>query len=82
MARREVLVCDFESEACQGNATCYKVWADGDRQAWSIDLCDTHASPLLGIVERAERVDLPLRPRVKVEPTALTTTDKTRHLKK
>lgn len=81
MAKREILVCDFEDTTCQGNATCYKVWADGDRQAWSIDLCEHHASPLLAIVEGAERTDLPSRTRVKVEPTALKTTDKTRHLK-
>lgn len=82
MAKREIRICDFEDATCQGIATCYKVWADGDRQAWSVDLCTTHASPLLAIVERAERVDLPSKPRVKVEPTPLRTTDKTRHLKK
>ena len=82
MAVRQILVCDFESEACQGNATCYKVWADGDKQAWTVHQCEQHASPLLAIVEHAERVELPSRSRVKLEPTALRTTDKTRHLKK
>lgn len=82
MAKREILVCDFESEACQGNATCYKVWADGDKQAWTVDLCDHHASPLVAIVANAERTDLPVRARVKLEATALKTTDKTRHLKR
>ena len=82
MAKREIRICDFEDATCAGNATCYKVWSDGDRQAWSIDLCETHASPLLAIVERAERTDLPTKQRVRVEPTELRVTDKTRHLKK
>lgn len=82
MAVRQVHICDFDNATCQGNATCYKVWADGDRQAWSVDLCEHHAEPLLAIVEHGERTDLPTKPRVKVEPTALRTTDKTRHLKK
>lgn len=82
MAKREILVCDFEDATCEGNATCYKVWADGDRQAWSVDLCSTHASPLLAIVERAERTDLPSKPRVKVEATPLRTTDRTQRFKK
>jgi len=82
MAKATVRVCDFDDGACQRNATCYKVWRDGDRQAWSIDLCDEHASPLLAIVDGAERTELPARPRVKLEATQLRTTDKTRPLKK
>jgi hypothetical protein len=82
MAVTQVRVCDFDEGACQRNATCYKVWRDGDSQAWSVDLCEEHAAPLLAIVERAERVDLPTKPRVRLEPTPLKTTAKTRHLKK
>lgn len=81
MARREVLVCD-SSETCERNATCYKVWRDGERQAWSIDLCDEHAAPLLAILEGAEQVDLPTKPRVRMEVTSLKTTPRTRPLKK
>lgn len=82
MARREVMVCDLEDDTCVGVVTCYKLWRDGDRQAWSRDLCETHASPLLALVEGAERVDLPSKQRVRMEPTTLRTTDKTRPLKK
>jgi len=82
MAVTQVRVCDFDEGACVRPATCYKVWRDGDRQAWTVDLCDEHAAPLLAIVARAERTDLPVKPRVKLEPTALRATDKTRPLKK
>lgn len=82
MAVTQVRVCDFDEGACIRPATCYKVWRDGDRQAWTVDLCDEHAIPLLVIVAKAERVDLPVKPRVRLEPTALKTTTKTRPLKK
>lgn len=82
MATQTIRVCDFDEGSCQRNATCYKVWRDGDRQAWTVDLCEEHAAPLLAIVERAERTDLPVKPRVKMEPTPLRTTQATRPLKK
>lgn len=82
MAVTQVRLCDFDDGACQRNATCYKVWRDGDKQAWSVDLCEEHAAPLLVIVAKAERVDLPVRPRVKLEATPLKTTAKTQPLKK
>jgi hypothetical protein len=82
MVRTTIVLCDFGQGACQQPATCYKVWKDGDRQAWEIDLCDEHASALLVIVDGAERSDLPSKPRVKLEPTILRTTDQTKHLKK
>lgn len=82
MAKREVLVCDGDGGTCQRNATCYRVWRDGDRQAWTVDLCHDHAAPLLAIVEGAEQVDLPSRSRVRMEATPLRTTAKTKPLKK
>lgn len=82
MAKREVLVCDGNSGTCQRNATCYRVWRDGDRQAWTVDLCPDHAAPILAIVEGAALVDLPTRQRVRMEVTPLKATDKTRNLKK
>jgi hypothetical protein len=82
MATQTVRVCDFDEGACARPATCYKVWRDGDRQAWTLDLCEEHAVPLLVIVAKAERVDLPVKPRVKMEPTTLRATPKTRPLKK
>lgn len=82
MARREVLVCDLEDDTCEGVVTCYKLWRDGDRQAWARDLCEHHASPLLAIVDGADKVDLPSKQRVRMEPTRLRTTDKTKPFKK
>lgn len=82
MARREVFVCDLEDDTCAGLVSCYRLWRDGDRQAWGRDLCETHASPLLALVDGAELVDLPSKPRVRMESTRLRTTDKTSRLKK
>lgn len=82
MATRTLRVCDFGQGACVQVAIEYRVWRDGDRQAWTLDLCDEHAAPLLGIVEGADRSDLPARTRVKMEPTPLHTTEKTRPHKK
>lgn len=82
MARREVLVCDGENGTCQRNATCYKIWREGDKQAHSLDLCDEHAEPLLALLEGATLVDLPSKQRVRMEATRLKTTDRTRPLKK
>jgi hypothetical protein len=82
MAQHTVRVCDFESGACQAIATCYKVWREGERQAWSVDLCEEHAQPLLLLLAVAERSDLPTKPRVKMEATKLRTTASTRPFKK
>lgn len=82
MVRRTFLLCDFEATGCDRPATTWKIWRDGERQAWSVDLCETHSEPLLPLLEKAERTDLPVKPRVKLEPTTLRTTDKTRRLKK
>lgn len=81
MAKREVLVCDGDQGACQRNATCYKMWRDGDKQAWTVDLCDIHAEPLLSIVDGAKLVDLPTKQRARMEVTKLRATDRTRDLK-
>ena len=82
MATRTLKICDFDHGACTQVATEYRVWRDGDRQAWTLDLCEDHARPLLAIVEGAERTDLPTKTRARMEPTQLRTTDKTRPLKK
>lgn len=82
MAKQTVLLCDFGRGACQAQAVSYRVWREGDRQAWAIDLCEAHASPLLEILAGAEQVDLPVKPRVRMEVTKLRTTPKTAHLKK
>lgn len=82
MATKTVRVCDFDEGTCASPVQEYRVWRDGDRQAWMLDLCDEHARPLLAIVEKAVKTDLPTKSRVRMEPTQLRTTDKTRHLKK
>lgn len=82
MAKEVVLICDFDHGACRNPAKSYRVWTDGDRQARAIDLCDDHARPLLDLVEGAELVDLPNKPRQRLEVTKLNTTPKTAHLKK
>jgi hypothetical protein len=50
--------------------------------AWSIDLCELHARPLLELIAQAQEAELPGKPRVKMEPTQLRATAKTAHLKK
>ena len=82
MAVHQVRVCDFDEGSCQRNATCYKVWRDGDGQAREVDLCEEHAQPLLAVIERGRAVDLPTKPRVRMERTELRTTERTRPLKK
>lgn len=82
MATTTVRVCDMDQGACKRPATCYKMWRDGDRQAWAVDLCDEHSAPLLAIVQLGELQDLPTKPRVRMEPTQLRTTERTAHLKK
>lgn len=82
MAREVVLICDFGHGACRKPASSYRVWRDGDRQALAMDLCDEHAGPLLAAVEGAQLVDLPTKPRQRMEVTKLLTTPKTAHLKK
>ena len=82
MAREVVLLCDFEHGTCRKPALSYRVWRDGDRQAWGVDLCDEHAAPLLTLVEGAPLVDLPVKPRQRMEATKLVTTSRTRPFKK
>lgn len=82
MATQTVKVCDFEHGACQKPAVSYRLWRDGDTQATAIDLCEEHAAPLLALMEAGESVDLPTKPRVRMEVTRLRPTEKTKHLKK
>lgn len=82
MVRRIVTLCDFGPSGCEGEAFTWKIWREGERQAWSLDLCETHAAPLLDLAGKAERTDLPTKARVRMEPTVLRTTEKTRPLKK
>ena len=81
MAEKVLRVCDYGEGSCSNPALTFRVWRDGERQAWTLDLCEVHASPLLALVDGAERTDLPVKPRVRMEPTRLRTTAKTAHLK-
>lgn len=82
MAKQTVLLCDFAQGTCRQPATSYRMWRDGEQKAWSVDLCDEHAAPLLAVVDGAPLVDLPLKQRVRMEVTKLRTTPATAHLKK
>lgn len=81
MARKVVVLCDFGPGSCQGNVTTFRLWREGERQAWSVDLCVEHAKPLELVIAEAEPSDLPTKPRVRMEPTKLRVTDRTKHLK-
>lgn len=82
MAKETILVCDLGQGTCKQSATSYRLWRDGDRQAWEVDLCDDHARPLLEVVAVGRQVDLPAKPRQRMEATKLLTTPKTAPLKK
>lgn len=82
MAKETVLLCDSNGGACRKPATNYRLWRDGEQKAWSVDLCDEHATPLLAVVDSADLVDLPSKSRVRMEVTKLRTTPATAHLKK
>lgn len=80
MAEETVLVCDFAG--CRKSAVNYRFWRGGERQAFALDLCDDHATPLLTFMEMATLKDLPVKPRQRMEVTLLQTTPKTAPLKK
>lgn len=82
MARETILICDFGGGTCRNPAKSYRLWSSGDKQAAAMDLCEEHAAPLLEIVKGAPLVDLPSKPRMRMEVTALRTTANTADLKK
>lgn len=83
MARETLLICDFDSGSCRKPAKSYRLWIDGDRQAWAVDLCEEHSALMLAIaVDVGKRVDLPSKPRKGMEVTTLQATSRTAHLKK
>lgn len=83
MARREVHVCDARRAdgPCGRPAESWNMWRTEDRQARQIDLCDEHAAPLVALMNQAELVDLPVRPRAKMQATRLKPTPRTAPLK-
>lgn len=78
MAKREVVICD----KCGKPGQTFVLWRDGDVNAMSVDLCETHARPVANPFAGGSVVDLPTRPRVRMEATPLRTTAKTEALKK
>jgi len=82
MARETMTLCDFDQGACRRVADTYRLWRDGDKQASAIDLCEEHAAPLLAVMQAGTLVDLPTKPRARMDVTKLVTTPKTAHLKK
>ena len=82
MAKETRLVCDLGQGTCKQLAKSYRLWRCGDRQAWEVDLCDEHARPLLETVQSGRLVDLPAKPRQRMEATKLVTTPRTAPLKK
>lgn len=76
-------VCDItHNEPCVREAKRYTVFTEGDRQARAVDLCSVHARPLEALLVNAEVVDLPTKPRARMEPTKLRTTPHTARYKK
>ena len=83
MAKREVFVCDLAGQGgCRGLVDNFTVWRQCDRQAVAVDLCEEHAAPLVTVMKVGSTVDLPVKPRARMERTALKTTEATAHLKK
>lgn len=78
MARREVVECD----KCGREGRTFVLWVDGDAAAQRVDLCDTHSRSLLVTFAGGSVVDLPVKPRARMEATPLRVTDKTRRFKK
>lgn len=83
MAKHEVIVCDMAGQGgCLGLVDTYTIWRQSDRQAVSVDVCEEHAAPLVTVMKVGSVVDLPVKPRARMERTVLKTTPATAHLKK
>ena len=84
MSQFETRVCDYPSgkSFCGQEAVSYVIWKDGSRQAVIVDLCGKHAERLETFITLGKPIDLPARPRAKMELTKLRTTPATRRFKK
>lgn len=78
MAKHEVVICD----KCGKPGTTFVLWSDGDAAAVSVDLCETHSRPVVAAFAEGSVVDLPSKPRARMEVTRLKPTARTRSLKK
>lgn len=77
---KETRLCDLPG--CGRAAVRYVVVTEGDRQGRAVDLCVLHARPLEALLVHSELVDLPSKPRARMEPTRLRTTARTARFKK
>lgn len=82
MARKMMVLCDFETGTCTSPATSYALWKVGEAEAFFMDLCDEHAKPLLAMFEPASKGPLPSKPRRRRQVTELVATPRTAHLKR
>jgi hypothetical protein len=80
--KQVITVCDRQDTTCNGPVSSYRVWREGDRTASTVDLCETHAAPILALIAGADAVELPVKPRAVMQITKLRPTEATRHLKK
>jgi hypothetical protein len=85
VAKRYVSVCDLadkDERPCHGDVQEFRIWFEGERSAWGVDLCETHSEPVRALLGVAAEIELPARPRQSMQVTKLKPTDATRHLKK
>lgn len=76
-------VCDVtHNDPCLREAKRYTVFTEGDRQARAVDLCSVHARPIEALLVNAEVVDLPTKPRARMDKTKLRVTPHTAQFKK
>jgi hypothetical protein len=80
--KQMITVCDRKDTTCDGEVASFRLWRDGDRSAAAVDLCETHAGPILALIAGADAVELPTKPRAVMQITKLRATEATRHLKK
>lgn len=80
--KQVITVCDRQDTTCDGPVSSFRVWREGERTAFMVDLCEAHASPILALIAGADAVELPTKPRAVMQITKLRTTEATRHLKK
>lgn len=78
MARREVTECD----KCGKPGRAFVLWVEGEQSGLSVDLCETHSRSVTAVFADGSPVDLPSKPRARMERTVLKTTARTQHLKK
>lgn len=80
MALHTERVCDYAR--CSKPGEPVVVWREGEQTGRSIDLCADHWKPLGEALARGTTVELPTKPRQKMDVTPLRTIESTAHLKR